>query len=213
MDSYYNNELILQVKLEPESKIAEKLEPISFICKMCKSQFTTKTGLDHHIQEVHTTKGSWVHCQLCEYKFRKASKLAEHMVACHSQGQGVRNLTMVEELVCSLCSFSCSTSFTLVQHQAREHCERAEADGQFACGRSSSKFKTFFYFISGSCPFRASTLNAIKSHRYLTHFQRNLENVCFDISLLVCSCSQLLSSYCFRSLVWCVVHNFPVRTC
>ena len=111
-----------------------------------------------------------MHCQLCEYKFRKAAKLTEHMVACHDQGKVTKNLTVAEEFNCSLCNFSTNTSFNLVQHQSKVHTEKAEKDGNFNCGH---------------CPFRAGTLNAIKSHRYLTHFQKNLEEVGFDITQLV----------------------------
>ena len=141
-----------------------------FTCKMCKSNYVSKARLEEHIQEKHTTKGGWMHCQLCEYKFRKATKLTEHMVACHDQGGVTKNLTVAEEFNCSLCSFSTNTSFNLVQHQSKVHTEKAEKDGYFNCGH---------------CPFRAATLNAIKSHRYLTHFQKNLQEVGFDITQLV----------------------------
>ena len=141
-----------------------------FTCKMCKSNYVSKARLEEHIQEKHTTKGGWMHCQLCEYKFRKATKLTEHMIACHDQGGVTKNLTVAEEFNCSLCSFSTNTSFNLVQHQSKVHTEKAEGDGYFNCGH---------------CPFRAATLNAIKSHRYLTHFQKNLEEVGFDITQLV----------------------------
>ena len=141
-----------------------------FTCKMCKSNYVSKARLEEHIQDKHTTKGGWMHCQLCEYKFRKATKLTEHMIACHDQGGVTKNLTVAEEFNCSLCSFSTNTSFNLVQHQSKVHTEKAEQDGYFNCGH---------------CPFRAATLNAIKSHRYLTHFQKNLEEVGFDITQLV----------------------------
>ena len=142
-----------------------------FTCKMCRVRHVSKASLEQHIQEKHTTKGGWMHCQLCEYKFRKANKLSEHMVACHNQGPGgARNVSVVEEFFCLLCNFSTTTSFNLVTHQSKEHSELPDPDGQYACG---------------SCAFRASTLNAIKSHRYLTHFQRNLADANFDISRLV----------------------------
>jgi hypothetical protein len=148
----------------------------AFSCKMCKAKYLSRAHLELHIQEKHTTKGGWLHCQLCEYKFRKAPKLSEHMVACHGQGTAPRQINEAEEHACQLCSFSCTTSFNLVQHLSKEHTERPQADGQFTCG---------------SCSFRAETLNAVKSHRYLTHFQRNLEQVGFDItkllSCIVCS--------------------------
>ena len=148
--------------------IAESAEV--FTCKICKSNYASKSTLEEHVQEKHTIKGGWMHCQLCEYKFRKAAKLTEHMVACHDQGKVTKNLTVAEEFNCSLCNFSTNTSFNLVQHQSKVHTEKAEKDGNFNCGH---------------CPFRAGTLNAIKSHRYLTHFQKNLEEVGFDITQLV----------------------------
>ena len=80
-----------------------------FTCKMCKSNYVSKARLEEHIQDKHTTKGGWMHCQLCEYKFRKATKLTEHMVACHDQGGVTKNLTVAEEFNCSLCSFSTNT--------------------------------------------------------------------------------------------------------
>ena len=137
---------------------------------MCKSNYVSTERLEQHIQDKHTSKGGWLHCQLCEYKFKKAHKLTEHMVACHDEGLGAKNIAAVEEHACSLCNFTATTSFNLVQHQNKKHSEQAGADGQFTCG---------------SCAFKAATLNAIKSHRYLTHFKKNLQDVDFDISQLV----------------------------
>ena len=159
---------LLNANLIPPCSVMENADV--FTCKMCKSNYVSKARLEEHIQDKHTTKGGWMHCQLCEYKFRKATKLTEHIIACHDQGVVTKNLTVVEEFNCSLCSFSTNTSFNLVQHQSKVHTEKAEKDGHFNCGH---------------CPFRAATLNAIKSHRYLTHFQKNLEEVGFDITQLV----------------------------
>jgi len=140
-----------------------------FSCKMCKANYVSKLMLDVHIQQKHTTTPGWIHCQLCEYKFRKVNKFNEHMVACHGQVKKI-NISVPEEHGCTLCDFKCTNSFNLVTHMQKVHAEKPDTNGQFSCE---------------ACNFKALTINAIKSHRYLAHFQKNLEDANFDLSKLV----------------------------
>ena len=111
-----------------------------FSCKMCKANYVSKVMLDNHVQQSHTTGTGWIHCQLCEYKFRKVNKFNEHMVACHGQFKKLNN-SVPEEHPCSLCDFRSTTSFTLVMHMQKVHAERPDANGQYSCGMYFIKIK------------------------------------------------------------------------
>eukprot|EP00090_Calanus_glacialis_P021531 TRINITY_DN33211_c0_g1_i1.p1 TRINITY_DN33211_c0_g1~~TRINITY_DN33211_c0_g1_i1.p1 ORF type:complete len:813 (-),score=188.85 TRINITY_DN33211_c0_g1_i1:41-2479(-) len=171
-EEYLESELkiVQERKMRSQQFSANAIEGAEvFSCKMCKANYVSKLMLDTHVKQSHTTGPGWIHCQLCEYKFRKVNKFNEHMVACHGQFKKL-NSGAPEEHNCTLCDFKSSTSFTLVTHMQKVHAEKPDVNGQFSCE---------------NCPFKASTINAIKSHRYLSHFQKNLEDADFDLSKLV----------------------------
>ena len=135
-EEYLENEL----KITQERKMRSQqfsANPIEggevFSCKMCKAKYVSRQMLETHIQQSHTTGPGWIHCQLCEYKFRKLNKFNEHMIACHGQFKKLNN-SVPEEHNCTLCDFKSSASFTLVTHMQQVHREKPDANGLYSCG-------------------------------------------------------------------------------